>query len=174
MARVLSVLDAGALFSGSFVCDRVNENCSLLSYFVHLIRTENCYTVYQSCIWSNRKKEKKKYKISELRKKKKKKENVVKDFSLKYFIKELDIFRFRKARNKDPNGFLRGALNFFHIFSHNKRLFPHYHTIIFLLIYHFSLAKNCSPTAKKMNRINKKGIERLGKRELELISQEWL
>lgn len=143
-------------------------------YFVHLIRTENCYTVYQSCIWSNRKKEKKKYKISELRKKKKKKENVVKDFSLKYFIKELDIFRFRKARNKDPNGFLRDALNFFHIFSHNKRLFPHYHTIIFLLIYHFSLAKNCSPTAKKMNRINKKGIERLGKRELELISQEWL
>lgn len=119
-------------------------------------------------------KRKKKYEISELKKKKKKKENVVKDFSLKYFIKELDIFRFRKARNKDPNGFLRDALNFFHIFSHNKRLFPHYHTIIFLLIYHFSLAKNCSPIAKKMNRINKKGIEGLGKRELELISQEWL
>ena len=121
-------------------------------------------------------KRKKKYEISELKKKKKKKENVVKDFSLKYFIKELDIFRFRKARNKDPNGFLRGALNFFHIFSHNKRLFPHYHTIIFLLIYHFLFfGKKLFPNrGKKMNRINKKGIERLGKRELELISQEWL
>lgn len=172
MARVLSVLDAGALFSGSFVCDRVNENCSLLfcapnSHRKLLHRLSELYMIESQ-------KRKKKYKISELRKKKKKKENVVKDFSLKYFIKELDIFRFRKARNKDPNGFLRDALNFFHIFSHNKRLFPHYHTIIFLLIYHFSLAKNCSPTAKKMNRINKKGIERLGKRELELISQEWL
>lgn len=120
MARVLSVLDAGALFSGSFVCDRVNENCSLLSYFVHLIRTENCYIVYQSCIWSNRKKKKKKNtKLAEVRKKEekeKKRENVVKDFSLAYFIKELDIFRFRKARGKDPNGFLKGALNFFHFF----------------------------------------------------------
>lgn len=64
MARVLSVLDAGALFSGSFVCDRVNENCSLLSYFVHLIRTENCYTVYIRVVYDRivgKKRKKEKY-----------------------------------------------------------------------------------------------------------------